>query len=110
MATIYDTIFTLLFRFDIRSQEFREMIRGYLNDRARHFQHEFYNFVLSGMRVEEYDQLAVYSSPSRTPNTSRTGQTPVETPVVPHTGEPVLVTISDDEGNDVAEIDCKLLS
>jgi hypothetical protein len=87
---------------DIRSAEFREMMRGYLNDHTRHFQHEFYNFVLSGMRLEEYDRSAVYSSPARA-RTMASGAAAAATESVPHSGEPPVVTISDDEGNDAFE-------
>jgi len=107
MANIYDTIFSILFRYDIRSTEFREMLRPYLNDRIRHFQHEFYNFVLSGMRTEEYDRLAVYTSPSRSGPSTAGGESSA---AVSHSDEPVFITIdsSDDEGNenedDISEV------
>jgi hypothetical protein len=72
MANIYDTIVELLQRYEIRSLEFRQHLRAYFGLKTRHFQHEFYHFVLSGMRMEEYDRIAQYSPESTTRSSAST--------------------------------------
>lgn len=100
MAFIYDLIISLLSRYDIRSREFRELLRTYFGSKTKHFQHEFYHYVLSGMRMEEYDGIARYGSTSSTavPSSSNFEDNPASR-------EPPIVTLeSEDENNDEVEI------
>lgn len=114
MGYVFDVIFGLLLRYDIRSREFREMINAYFGLQTRHFQHEFYHFLLSGMRMEEYDRLARYTQPctpaassSWMPTSSTRTATYIPTPAATNlststtainpSSSPVVVTISDSD-------------
>jgi hypothetical protein len=97
MAYTYETVISLLPRYDIRSAEFRDLLRPHLGTKARQFQHEFYYFVLSGMRVDEYDRIAQY--PASQATSSIAGGTRTE--FNPLHVEPTVVTIdSDNEPQD----------
>lgn len=95
MAFTYDLILSLLLRYDIRSQEFRELLRPYLAANTRQFQHEFYHFVLSGMRIEEYDRVAQYATPpTQTVTSLGDSRNPFE--IVPQ-----VVTLESEEEDDI---------
>ena len=90
MANVFDVIMRVLETYDIRSPEFRELVTSYFGDKTRHFQHEFFNFVISGMSVEEYDRNACYSN-----NRNHRSTDPGSTLFVPP-----IVTIDDSEEED----------
>lgn len=99
MAFTYDLVISLLLRYDIRSAEFRDLIRPYLGSKTRQFQHEFYYFVLSGMRVDEYDRVSQY------PNATAAGAPSTRSELNPLHVEPTVVTLdSDEDGHDHDEI------
>jgi len=99
MAFIYDLIVSLLSRYDIRSGEFRELLRTYFGTKTKHFQHEFYHYVLSGMRMEEYDRVAQYG------NTSASSAVNSNFEENPSNRVPPVVTLeSDEEENAEIEI------
>lgn len=104
MAFAYDLVISLLLRYDIRSSDFRDLTRPYLGPKTRHFQHEFYHYVLSGMRMEEFDNVAQYSAPSSSgtgsssASSSRTLENPYNIP-------PAVVVLDSDDGDDDIVID-----
>lgn len=75
MAFVYDLILHLINHYDVRSQDFRDMVNTYFGTKTQHFQHELYFFILSGMSMEEYDRVADYT-PSRGARRSMIPQTP----------------------------------
>ncbi|CAM1304704.1 TOPORS (predicted) [Pycnogonum litorale] len=62
---LLELIISLIQRFNIQSEEFREHISPFLMNRTAHFTHEFYNFACSIYEMRTYDQLATYPSNHR---------------------------------------------
>ncbi|CAG7720230.1 unnamed protein product [Allacma fusca] len=90
MSAVFEVIMNVLENYDIRSREFRELVVSYFGYKTRHFQHEFYHFVLSGMGLEEYDRNACYSA-----NRSSVSTDPRDL------STPPVVTIEDSSDDDI---------
>lgn len=103
MAYTYDLVISLLLRYDIRSQDFRDLLRPYLGAKTKQFQHEFYHYVLSGMRMEEFDNVAQYHSTGGSSSAVRPGENP-------HNVQPAVVTIDSDDDTPEIVIDDGMLT
>lgn len=89
MAFVYDLIMHLINHYDVRSQDFRDMVTTYFSTKTSHFQHELYHFIISGMSMDEYDRVAEYPA-----NGNRNGSR--------RNALPEVITIdSDDEGRHI---------
>jgi len=86
LGFVYDLILHLINQYDVRSNDFREMVSSYFGARTAHFQHELYHFVVSGMSMEEYDRMAAYPAPGSRSNAGSSSN-------------PEVITLSDEEGD-----------
>jgi len=99
MAFVFDLVVNLLHRFDIRSREFREMVKMYFGANTRQFQHEFYHFVLSGMSVEDYDRHACYTREAMDSQMARASATSTSTSGAVHLPDVVTLDSDDEDSN-----------